>query len=76
MKMVEQAKAGSKDHQFYICDRILGRPHQSIDNRIKGEIQIDYGAVKVALLNQINIYKDNELNTVEIKQIEEKNDNL
>lgn len=36
--MVERAKAGDKELQMYLCDRVLGRPRQEIDQKIKGAI--------------------------------------
>lgn len=53
-KMVEEAKAGDRQMQIYISDRILGKPSISVDNRVKGEVDINWGAVKVAVISQVN----------------------
>mgnify|MGYP001574541136 CR=1 FL=1 len=36
--LYELAKDKDRDAAQYICDRLRGRPHQSIDNRIRAEI--------------------------------------
>ena len=36
--LYELAKKSDREAAQYICDRLRGRPHQSIDNRIRAEI--------------------------------------
>lgn len=38
--MVEKAKAGDKELQIYLCDRVLGRPRQAIDQRIQALVLV------------------------------------
>ena len=57
-KMVEQAKAGDKQMAMYICDRILGKPHSSVDSNITGKVTVDYGAVKVQILKLMRNKQD------------------
>ena len=37
-KLMERAKAGDKDCLMYVFDRILGKPRQEIDQRVRGII--------------------------------------
>lgn len=36
--MIEKAKAGDTNLCIYLCDRLLGRPKQEIDARIKAQV--------------------------------------
>lgn len=46
--MVEKAKAGDKELQMYLCDRILGRPRQEIDQRIKALVLVTPDEYEIA----------------------------
>ena len=65
------------NYAFYLADRIMGRPHQSIDNRVKGSVDINFGALKTEITNflqQNHITNIEEFNQIEeIKQIGEEN---
>ncbi len=36
--MIEKAKAGDKELMIYICDRLLGRPRQEIDAKVRAMV--------------------------------------
>jgi hypothetical protein len=40
--LIAKAKGGDRDSAIYLLDRVLGRPAQSIDNRVK--VQLAYSA--------------------------------
>ena len=52
----KRALNGDKDCLIYLCDRLLGRPHQSIDQRVKGALAVfsaeDYLTAVRPLLSQ------------------------
>jgi len=48
-KLIERALEGDKDCLIYLIDRRMGRPHQSIDQRIKGEINITADQIVAAI---------------------------
>lgn len=37
-KLIEKAKDGDREALIYLIDRRMGRPHQSIDTRIKASV--------------------------------------
>jgi len=36
--LIQKAKDGDKDCAIYVCDRLLGRPKQEIDARMKAQV--------------------------------------
>lgn len=48
-KLIDRALEGDKDCLIYLIDRRLGRPHQSIDQRIKGQVELTADAYLAAL---------------------------
>jgi len=70
--MATKAEAGDKDFAMYLSDRILGRPHQSIDNRVSGKVEMDWGALKCVVIQSMQQVQDSikgEVIEGEIKQI-------
>ena len=68
-KLVEKAKNGDKDCAIYILDRVLGRPHQSIDARIKGDIEVNADKLRLAIEKAAE-YQRITLERVVLPQIE------
>ena len=49
-KINEQSQSGNLAASMYICDRLRGRPHQSLDQRlISVELKLDASAIELAL---------------------------
>lgn len=48
-QLIDKAMAGDKEAAIYLIDRRMGRPHQSIDQRIKGEINITADQIVAAI---------------------------
>ena len=47
--LITKAIEGDKDCAIYLIDRRLGRPHSSLDARIKGELHISADELQLAI---------------------------
>lgn len=47
--IIDKALKGDKECAIYLVDRRLGRPHQSIDNRIKADITVTAEQYRIAI---------------------------
>lgn len=47
--IIDKALKGDKECAIYLVDRRLGRPHQSIDNRISAKIPVTAEAYRTAI---------------------------
>ncbi len=59
---------GNSNSAQYVMDRIKGRPHQSIDQRIKGEVEINADRLRLAIEKAAE-YQRIELGRVVIPQL-------
>lgn len=73
--MAEKAEKGHEGFATYLTDRILGKASISIDQRVKGKVDVDYGALKATLMSYLNNTQKTtveviDINPRDIKQIE------
>ena len=48
--LIQNALKGDREAQIYLIDRRMGRPHQSIDQRIKGTFHLSADDYKLAII--------------------------
>lgn len=69
--MAEKAEKGHEGFATYLTDRILGKASISIDQRIKGKVDVDYGALKVAVLAQVQHLQNPQVDVIEVKEVKQ-----